>query len=1541
MAFKATPEAFDAFDQLDQDSKAGVLKSMSSADQTAFITAYEKARAQPAQPEEPSMMDRLTSAMAAGSIGTYKRLVGIEPTQLEQSALETGGGGIAGLAANLLPKGPNAARLVAGDFLQALDPVLAYVGSQEGGEQRLGIADAKGTIVPEVAKAANQLSENNTAAAVVRFVPQAAANLVGDTGIAAVVGAKALGLLGREAGPLARGAAAVAGSVSENLGQEALGSFIGGEEGAVSRRLKDVITDPFSVALMAMPGLLAMRRVKPGIAVETPDLRDPKLIMKEGGDVHRSIASPEELEATVRYKGEPLTDLNPVKTELGKRKLGERPPTQDSEFDKRVNQVMSLAEAREGKLRTQISEIPGPITEAAEAAARAEYIRVAADDSQPIVAAVAAADRARERVMREWLGVPPLKPTDADVAGLNWDAFGDSPRDGQKTVNMRAPGAQQDTIPGRNGRPYLGEAPTPGRGMHDAPTQVNVLAKRALEGEALRDPVTDPRIDPTFVGKVVEGEIAKPRKLLGAGEVIEPTVKRKLGENPDPVMKTPAVREQMSRAEVKRLLTAETVVGPDWQGRPDAIPSARAAKDRQARAAKLHAVDPLTGRPFEARTPSLPDGERTRAGGPPFKSIVLPEGKALRNAQRGTLFYLDERGKVHEAPLWESANEGAAVNVKSPALERYLELNSKGSGPGGPGGPPIDSLTRPPEFGPGHRGLDAASSLKARVERDSVGLQAFFRDLQAQVSIPPNYAARDVAPYLHEAKAAGAMHKAAFEKNALKLNEAWKALTPAQRNAWESVIKRIQNNKPVSWTEVPEPVRALTKHYVEGMHKQVHMLSAAGYFTPEQSRLFAQRAAEGHVPLARDYEIFFKGKKFRADVSAYSQALEYLMGKGKSGGEADAAIRQVMDAYYNRRRQGSAEAKIGSADVVKSRSDLEAAIAKVMGEKAIPPQMRALFGEITDPRFVVAMNAAELERVTRQYAWTKAFTEELPEGSAWVSAAKYDKMPLMQKAKFHPQMVGLEGASPTANKQLFGELAGKYVTRDVWEALNGSTATKLNNVVFDTLGKFQSWFRAAKTLFSPLSFVRNFLSNTASSAVSGLPVWDPRFYKHQLQSLRAHLDYRKSLSLNDARGFGEAKWIVKAMEDNAIPPGRGQDIIDGDAVKVLEDIIQRDSKAGFLGLADRLFKAASTGKMKLANIYELMDSIPRLAVYRFQVERGMSNGLSERVARQRASSIVNRYFASSANLGPALQQISKLPFFGPFMGWAADNVRVHKNIMVDTARALTGQGNQTLNPASGEGFGPMVNTLLHKTLFLGALGAGARALFGVSDQELNDAREALSPSWKSDHPFYDVITVPGADGQLYAISLDTFDPMATFMRGTDHPVTRVMGNILKTFSDGGLMEGPVDALVPFGARPQQRRETMPGEELDSVAQRAWDYLAPGVLTQWQSAMRKLETPALNVRPGEPWMTREPLRQGEEPLTLTEAFNRYINPATAPFLFEKIGGRNATSTRKRESSEVRSTQNLPKKIGQNPNLSPLQKEKYKLGARQKVNELKSK
>lgn len=810
-----------------------------------------------------------------------------------------------------------------------------------------------------------------------------------------------------------------------------------------------------------------------------------------------------------------------------------------------------------------------------------------------------------------------------------------------------------------------------------------------------------------------------------------------------------------------------------------------------------------------------------------------------------------------------------------------------------PGAPVTGGLPADVDI-PGAALEDAKFALeRMRENRNPTALQ----ELAKKFALPEFRAGPLVGAAIRSYKAAVHIQNVQVERLFPQLRKAYKAAGPEgqkliRRYFHQSVSPESAKGPLVPVQALPEPFRNLFQQGMEQNAFYRNDLAKAGYFSPEQLADMTKAAQVGQEWLHRDYMAMLDGT-YLPKPQLLDEAIRFLVkiGKGKvSFDAARAELVNIMTGEQNAaRRIQRFQASQLNKEILKGRGN-------------IPPVIRKVLGEVHDPAYVTASTMSELERLWRQHKVSEAFTAPEYKGTIW------DDKPTRN---MHDTRVWDDNLDEAGNRRQFGMFAGKWVAPQLYEAILQGPAPALQSTVSRVLAWFTGAFKTAKVAMSPVTYMNNWISNSAYAAAAGLPVWNARFVPRLVQSARALKAYGDTF-LTPREGApktgNDAQWVQWALEDGALIPGTGSEF-GGSQARVIAQQFLRDPKAGIVGFLQSGWDGFQRAKAKAGSFYDALDSHWRLAVYIEQVTKARERlGLPMSQARARAARIINNNFASSGTVGQGVREMGRqVGFLAPFMTWHADNIRVHAGWLANSGRGLRPKDmagksipGADLDVLSGEGSAQALNVALHYGLISGLFTA-LRYAYGFSDSEIAAAEAKLKQSYRQNNPEAVRQWLPWRDekGRAQVVSLVPLFPSAMFLKGDPNRslLSRAMTNMVLGFVQSAAAEDPVKrALASLGlGEADYRPETLPGQEGRSAVEAAWNYLEPGIIRDIRNVSERLGA-------------TEASRKWQEKYTPGQAV-----AAFSPLKVEPVGRQSAESERRRGAAETREMMGVQGKV----------------------------
>ncbi len=775
--------------------------------------------------------------------------------------------------------------------------------------------------------------------------------------------------------------------------------------------------------------------------------------------------------------------------------------------------------------------------------------------------------------------------------------------------------------------------------------------------------------------------------------------------------------------------------------------------------------------------------------------------------------------------------------------------------------PPIPNI--PPEMQ-----LPPIADEAIKQVRNRAGNETRWIRLKKALVLPEFRATEMVAAMIRGYKAA--THVA--NTTTVRVHDSIKDAYKAAGKEGQKIIDRFihQNLSPedihpgmrVSIDLLPPAYRSL---FDEGMRQNAQYrkeLMDAGYFTPDQMAAMKDHADKGLVWLHRDYRMYMD-KKYKPSVEHIRKAAEWLQRNSKTPMSGDVAL-QKIEAFIQ-----------GDGLPEKKMKILGLGTQSLRERQNIPKVLRDLLGEIRDPSYVLASSMAEIERLHFQFKATQAAMAPEHKGTVWDDVEGNPNM--------YPTPLWDENLTEQQNKQKFGALAGKYVSPLMHEALFHADNMRIKAINDSVVAEVVSAFKTAKVALSPVTFSRNWFSNTAYSAAAGLPIWNPACLPRLKQSWQAIFAYNSSFSTPSSKTVpdkGAAAWVQWGMEDGAIIPGNGTDMGGSQARQLAKELLE-DPQMGVGGFFRKSFAFVNKQKAKGGAVYEMLDTNWRLAVYIEQVVKGQERlKLPLPEARARAARIVNENFASAGSVGPGIRRMGeKAGVFAPFLTWFADNMRVHAQWVYSMRKLVKDPQLLKRGTNSGEGAAQMMNLMLHYGMLKGAF-ALMRMGTGMSDEEVEEANKKLRTYQKTNVAWVEWLPYRDDKNRLQFIDLSALAPTVAFNKGDPEltPFGRVAMNMGLGLVQGGMIEKPVNTLMTSAglAKPEYQKPIIPGQEGSrAVLDKVYEYMKPGIARDFENLIRRTDE-------------ADHSRQFEEKWTRQQGINRFpLNPLAA-FSVEPVG-----------------------------------------------------
>lgn len=323
-------------------------------------------------------------------------------------------------------------------------------------------------------------------------------------------------------------------------------------------------------------------------------------------------------------------------------------------------------------------------------------------------------------------------------------------------------------------------------------------------------------------------------------------------------------------------------------------------------------------------------------------------------------------------------------------------------------------------------------------------------------------------------------------------------------------------------------------------------------------------------------------------------------------------------------------------------SDTEkAALNEIGQQETVAPQIRALFGEHTDPLEQAMYTVQKITGSVRQAETIKQIADSsYPDGRklSYSSAQEYQKA---LNAATGDSKRALLRYKPLPNSDGYGILSGRWSDVGVGDTLNSmNQGAMAGGNAF--LAKLQKVMKLNATVLNP--------------------------------STHAHWWMQMPLMMSMARVYDPLKWVEAgkivlgnnrahdALRDELMNQG----ILDGGASNEFTGIAR---KVANIAQPESVFGKIKTGGDKalqyLSQLYGHPDEIIRVASYLNEKGKALADGLGEQSARDRATTFTNRYTFNYKAVPHAVAAASNIPGLNPFLRYSSELTRITKNLAQD------------------------------------------------------------------------------------------------------------------------------------------------------------------------------------------------------------------------------------------------------------------------------------
>jgi len=395
----------------------------------------------------------------------------------------------------------------------------------------------------------------------------------------------------------------------------------------------------------------------------------------------------------------------------------------------------------------------------------------------------------------------------------------------------------------------------------------------------------------------------------------------------------------------------------------------------------------------------------------------------------------------------------------------------------------------------------------------------------------------------------------------------------------------------------------------------------------------------------------------------------------------------------------------------------------------------------------------------------------------------------------------LENIEQMASRDALNPLNGKYAINGVADALvetSDSLATK------SMVGKMYENFilypkatsQIAKTILSPITHVRNFMSASMFATANGI-IPNADAIKNAYGALQTGL-----------KGTRQQNELYQKLLRLGVVNSQVQV---GDLVKLMEDVKFGETLNSYNGL-DRLLKPFKKGFKVSQDLYTAEDDFWKIASWATESKRledafaakGLTRGMSfldnagnnirltEDYFEKQAADIVKNNIPNYSYVSDFVKGLRKLPL-GNFVSFPAEIMRTGTNIVKkgldEIAFTATLADGTIVNPLASIGYKRLAGMAATTLAVPYAATAGAQALYNVTEDEMQALRRFV-PDWSKNStliPIRDKET-----GQLKYVDFSHMNAYDTLTR----PIQTVLNAVAEGNTDtDGMMDDFVLGLI--------------------------------------------------------------------------------------------------------------------------------------------------
>lgn len=584
---------------------------------------------------------------------------------------------------------------------------------------------------------------------------------------------------------------------------------------------------------------------------------------------------------------------------------------------------------------------------------------------------------------------------------------------------------------------------------------------------------------------------------------------------------------------------------------------------------------------------------------------------------------------------------------------------------------------------------------------------------------------------------------------------------------------------------VPAGIKDDTKAAVVAMRQYIDTLSGE-YLNILQSRIDALmlRAQESNrdgdrAAAINEIELY---EKIRGNIGAYVHRSYQAFDdpnwfKKVSTVTLNSARKYLADGYMEDRKVGEQEAyrraEVVLNEILKNGTaydSMESFVAEgklgakdlsvLMRRKDVPPVIRALLGEYTDPRLNFTKSATKMGRLI----WNQRFLDRVREIGMGTFLFEGDDRPPSATSQ-----IAADGS------EAYAPLNGLWTFPEVTQAFKDALGKDQMSDLYRFIIRANGMVKYGKTVLSPTTAMRNWQSAMFFTLANGH--FDLTQMKKSVSAFREQV--RQSATGDDLAYLRHLKELGVVYDTPYA----------GEMMRYIEDARADDGVETVMrafGASEGAVQKGLRGVKQLNQIaqgfYTFGDDFWKIIGFENEKAGLLAAGMSVQEAEREAAKRIRNTYPTYSMVGSGVRWLSRFPLMGTFVSFPAEIIRNSGNMLRITASDLKSD-----NPAIRRlGMRRAVGMAMVSGMFYG-LAALSKAMLGVDDDE-EEALRDLAPPWQKNSTF--LFAGRDDNGNLRYFDLSFLDPYGYWKR----PLTAMMRD--QPWEDSA-MSAVSDMLSPF------------------------------------------------------------------------------------------------------------------------------------------------